>query len=609
MKTILSSRRHHRTKRVGIFLIAVALIAVMVGCEAAQYELTMAVNPEEGGTAIDVTSESPYTAGAKVNIKAEANPGYRFVKWTAPAGAFDDEDSTETTFTMPGQSVAVTANFVAVYELTMAADPEEGGEAIDVVGLGAYPADAEVEIRAEANESWAFAGWTSAPEGIIDNEAEAETFLTMPAQNVTVTANFVAVYELTMATDPEEGGEAIDVAGLGAYPADAEVEIRAEANEGWAFTGWISAPEDIIDDEAEAETFLTMPAQNVTVTANFILFAGGNGTAEDPYQIADWRQLDNVRNYLNHHFIVINDLDSDTVGYEELASETANEGKGWQPIGTTAEGAKFAGSFDGQGYEICDLFIDRPDESDVGLFGVVDEVGIIENVGVVNSDVTGSNNAGGLAGKNEGTVSNSYYTGNVTGNANVGGLVGWNFEGTVTDTYSTGNVIGLDNVGGLTGKNSGTASNSYATVSVTGDDNVGGLVGKNDNTGTVSNSYASGSVTGNTHVGGLMGKNDNTGTVSNSYASGSVTGNTHVGGLMGRNQGTVSNSFWDTQTSGQGSSDGGTGKNTTEMEDFTTFSVAGWDIITVANSSTRNTGYIWNIVDDVTYPFLSWQPI
>jgi len=88
-----------------------------------------------------------------------------------------------------------------------------------------------------------------------------------------------------------------------------------------------------------------------------------------------------------------------------------------------------------------------------------------------------------------------------------------------------------------------------------------------------------------------------------------VTGSTYVGGLVGRNEGTVSNSFWDTQTSGRGSSAGGTGKTTAEMKDFTTFSVAGWDIITVANSSTRNTGYIWNIVDDVTYPFLSWQPV
>jgi len=71
----------------------------------------------------------------------------------------------------------------------------------------------------------------------------------------------------------------------------------------------------------------------------------------------------------------------------------------------------------------------------------------------------------------------------------------------------------------------------------------------------------------------------------------------------------VSNSFWDTQTSGQPTSSGGTGKTTAQMKDIDTFSGAGWDIIAVANSSTRNTGYIWNIVDDVTYPFLSWQPV
>jgi hypothetical protein len=87
-----------------------------------------------------------------------------------------------------------------------------------------------------------------------------------------------------------------------------------------------------------------------------------------------------------------------------------------------------------------------------------------------------------------------------------------------------------------------------------------------------------------------------------------VTGNKHVGGLVGRNFGTVSNSFWDTQTSGQPTSSGGTGKTTAQMKDITTFSGAGWNIVAVADSGTGNTDYIWNIVDDVTYPFLSWQP-
>jgi hypothetical protein len=69
----------------------------------------------------------------------------------------------------------------------------------------------------------------------------------------------------------------------------------------------------------------------------------------------------------------------------------------------------------------------------------------------------------------------------------------------------------------------------------------------------------------------------------------------------------MSNSFWDMETSGQATSAGGTGKNTTEMKNIDTFSGASWNIIAVALNET-NLAYIWNIVDNVTYPFLSWQP-
>jgi len=88
-----------------------------------------------------------------------------------------------------------------------------------------------------------------------------------------------------------------------------------------------------------------------------------------------------------------------------------------------------------------------------------------------------------------------------------------------------------------------------------------------------------------------------------------VTGDDDVGGLVGYSSlGSTTNSFWDTETSGQATSDGGTGKTTEEMQDIATFSGAAWNIIAVANTSTRNPSYIWNIVDTVTYPFLSWQP-
>jgi hypothetical protein len=151
-------------------------------------------------------------------------------------------------------------------------------------------------------------------------------------------------------------------------------------------------------------------------------------------------------------------------------------------------------------------------------------------------------------------------------------------------------------------------SESYSTCNVTGDWRVGGLVGENDR-GTVSNSYSTGNVIGNSAIGGLVGQDYEGGTVSNSYSTGTVTGNYYVGGLVGSSGDTVNNSFWDTQTSGQAISDGGrgTGRTTTEMMSTATFSSAGWDIIEVSGPDERNTAHIWNIVDGVTYPFLSWE--
>ncbi|UCD21865.1 MAG: hypothetical protein JSW22_07530 [Chloroflexota bacterium] len=170
--------------------------------------------------------------------------------------------------------------------------------------------------------------------------------------------------------------------------------------------------------------------------------------------------MDAVRSNLDGEYILMNDLDSTTAGYEELASPTANQGEGWEPIGTYY--GQFTGTFNGQGYEIRGMFINCPGKRYVGLFDYVGEGGVIKDIGVVNATVTGGDYVGGLVGRNDGTVSNSYSTGGVTGNfGRVGGLVGRN-EGTVSNSYSTGSVTGNEHVGGLVGWiYNGTVSNSY----------------------------------------------------------------------------------------------------------------------------------------------------
>jgi len=481
------------------------------------------------------------------------------------------------------------------YDLTISST--EGGDII--IGEGTYADGTVVTLEAVADECYEFVNWTGAD---VADPYSAITTITMDEAK-SVTANFALLsYDLTV--DSTDGGE-VTIPGEGIFPYDCGtmVDLVATPDAYYGFVEW-TGDVDAIADVYAASTTITIKG-DYSITANFSLFAGGNGTAENPYRIADWYHLDNVRNYLSSHFIVINDLDSNSVGYTELASATANEGKGWQPIGTTAVNDTFVGSFDGQGYEICDLFINRPEESDVGLFGVVEAGGVIENIGVVNGNITGYEAVGSLVGYNRGTVRNSYVRGNVAGDLDVGSLVGVN-DGTVSTSYSSGSVTGRDGIGGLVGKNEGTMSNSYSIVNMIGNDFVGNLVGVNG--GTVSNSYATGPANGSDFVGGLVGRNE--GAVSKCYSTGNVTGDEHIGGLVGQNlYGVVSNSFWDTQTSGQGSSDGGTGKTTGEMIDIDTFTVAGWDIIPVDDADDHNTGYIWNIVDTVTYPFLSWQPV
>jgi hypothetical protein len=448
----------------------------------------------------------------------------------------------------------------------------------------------------------------------------------------------------------------------GEYQSGAQVTLTASPASGYQFVSWSGDVTSIADVE-DAITTITMN-DHYSITANFAL---------EILEIRDWYDLDAVRDSLGASYRLMNNLDSTTAGYMELASETANTGRGWEPIGTSDD--QFTGSFDGQGYEIRDLFINHPGESYVGLFAhiswihPIENLGVIENVGLVNADVTGGRWVGGLVGDNAGIVNNSYSTGGVTGGWDVGGLAGCN-SGTVNNSYSTGNITGGYYVGGLVGSVTGQAtvregivSNCYSTGSVTGTTRVGGLIGSVLGDCTVSNSYSTGSVTGHRWVGGLVALNhggsvssscstDNVtgyhivgglvglnlwGAISDCYYTGRVTGDHDVGGLVGRNEwgaisdscsagsvtgdsnagglvgysdgGSVSNSFWDIVTGGKVVSAGGTGKTTAETQDIATFSEAGWNITAVVDPGMRNTAYTWNIVNRQTYPFLSWQSV
>ena len=229
----------------------------------------------------------------------------------------------------------------------------------------------------------------------------------------------------------------------------------------------------------------------------------------------------------------------------------------------------------------------RSDAAVSGEWGVGGLVGYFFGSSIARSHATGSvtsigNYAGGLVGRsNRGLIVASYANGKVTGSGNdIGGLLGINNRGAVIGGHAAGDVSGGgDNVGGLTGNNyRGSLMGAYATGDVSGSgsgsDEIGGLVGENRQ-GSIFHSYATGSVSGTgggaDQIGGLVGDNQSGSRIERSYSIGSVTETTgsadaKVGGLVGENSEDLTDSYWDTQTSGLSTSAGGEGKTTAELQ-------------------------------------------
>jgi len=362
-------------------------------------------------------------------------------------------------------------------------------------------------------------------------------------------------------------------------------------------------------------------------TATFGATIDTTGEAEI-YTAAD---LDNVRNNLAAHYILMADID--------LGLSPYNDGQGWEPIGRfSKEGTPFSGVFNGNGHAISNLTVNSESVYGVGLFGYLDGQGVVSDLALVEVNIRGEgcgglayHNAGavrycsvsgsvsgiseevvglmgGLVGTNQGEVSDCQASVNVSGTNLVGGLVGAN-GGTVSDCHATGVVSGENKVGGLAGMiDSGTVSGCYATGTVSGTDEIGGLAGFVYES-TVSDCYATGSVSGSDQIGGLVGRN--MGTVSFCYAIGAVSGTNYVGGLIGENTvdaGTVDSGYYDSQTTGQSDTGKGEPRTTAQMKltDTSVATYAGWDFTGETANGTADT---WSIdtagVVNSGYPYLT----
>ncbi len=303
-------------------------------------------------------------------------------------------------------------------------------------------------------------------------------------------------------------------------------------------------------------------------------FLTGAGTENDPYLIYTAEQLNTIGLFPNDwdkHFKLMADID--------LAGLTGTD---YNFIGIGTDNA-FSGVFNGNGRKISNFTYTSTKVILAGLFGYVNGASAqIKNLGLIEPKV---------------------HTGTDGWSWGVGALAGWLEEGTITNCYvEGGSVSGNEDIGGLVGSNQDIIANCYAN-SVVDCNSGGGLVGINW-IGEITNCYSAGSISGNEWVGGLAGCN--VGTITNCYSAGSVAANDIVGGLVGENWGEIIGSFWDTQTSGQLTSDGGTGKTTAQMQTMSTFTNAGWDFVGETANGTED---IWWILEGQDYPRLWWELI
>jgi hypothetical protein len=236
---------------------------------------------------------------------------------------------------------------------------------------------------------------------------------------------------------------------------------------------------------AQWRTFITLVFfALISVTHAQTVWDGTTNTAwnvgDGPYTISTAEELAGLASLVNggNNFagktinlaadIVLNN----TTGWESWG--TSAPAHTWTRIGTNTTAQQFQGIFNGNGHVVSGIYISNT-TSYQGLFGYVGTNGIIKNLGITQSYVKGGDATGGMVGRNNGQVSNSYSIGTIAYTASssndVGGLVGNNGSGTVNNCYSTGQVTGggTSYGGGLVGgSSSGTINNGYYDKTTSG---------------------------------------------------------------------------------------------------------------------------------------------
>jgi len=312
------------------------------------------------------------------------------------------------------------------------------------------------------------------------------------------------------------------------------------------------------------------PVPPVDPEINVVTLPLGDGTEINPYIIryfGNLRWVSENSDSWDKYLLQVRSIDA-------VYSEQLDGGAGFTPIGDAS--AKFTGHYNGAEYSTSNLYINRPSEEYIGLFGYCYGADL-DNVILEDCNIIGLNYVGGLAGRT----------------ANYTKIDNCSTSGSITATYTGDNFSG---VGGLIGVSNNTTINKcFSKCDVSGYRSVGGLIGY-ESTTTVNDSYSIGSISGYSQVGGFTGYVSSDSSVNKCYCVGVVTGthSSHIyeGGFAGYTNGTPCvNCYYDSTISGRTDTNAGSiPKTTAQMKEFSTFT--GWDFATIWTlNPLLNSGY------------------
>ena len=301
-----------------------------------------------------------------------------------------------------------------------------------------------------------------------------------------------------------------------------DITPEPEVSEG-AMSEPDASEEENYEIEPLADTEPASPAKIIGLTGDG---EGVEGSEGNPYLI---KKLDDLKTLAE----AVSGGENCENTYFELVNSFGCE---WKTLTIGNSSHPFSGKFNGRGNALSDLYY-----TSGGLFGNVGGDGEIFDL-EVRSSISGSNgNVGGIAGVNEGKITNCNYIAfinNCSGD-NVGGIAGEN-KGTITNCSSSGKISGSGrNIGGIAGVNEGTITNCYISRSECSNfdysgNNAGGIAGAN--CGTIQYCHTSGNINGSAgNVGGIAGHNYNTGEVKECYNTCYIEGANNVGGVVGCN--------------------------------------------------------------------------